>query len=306
VSEDKEAMIRALMAANALSKIIKPAPSTSSPPDIPSFLRTVPTSSPPGIPSIVGTMRSALPPPNIAPFLGPVPSTSLSRNIASILETAPIVRPEIKRRVYFAFDFDDLIRVNNVRQIGKVGPREQRNARTFLDRSIWESRDITKDPGLKTLMRNAVQHSSVVCALVGTNTWRSRWAKYEIARAVIDERGLVAIHLNGIKHHVRKTPDRPGISPLHVMGIYHSTNGTYYLAERHPEVSDRATGKLDWVWRLYEDHKDPVPLPRYIPSVEVDRVVPLSPYTAEYDMMQDGGYQNIGGWLDAAAIAVNR
>ena len=34
---------------------------------------------------------------------------------------------QVKRKVYFAFDFDDVIRVNNARQIGKIGSREQRN-----------------------------------------------------------------------------------------------------------------------------------------------------------------------------------
>jgi hypothetical protein len=33
---------------------------------------------------------------------------------------------QVKRKVYFAFDFDDVIRVNNVRQIGKIGSREQK------------------------------------------------------------------------------------------------------------------------------------------------------------------------------------
>jgi hypothetical protein len=87
---------------------------------------------------------------------------------------APTPRPEpVKRKVYFAFDFDDLMRVNNVRQIGKIGPaREMRNARSFFDRSIWESRKITNPESLKNLMRNGVKHSSAVCALIGSYTWR--------------------------------------------------------------------------------------------------------------------------------------
>lgn len=45
---------------------------------------------------------------------------------------APTAIPEVKRKVYFAFTFSDILRVNNVRQIGKIGPRESRNARTFF------------------------------------------------------------------------------------------------------------------------------------------------------------------------------
>ena len=147
--------------------------------------------------------------------------------------------PLLKRKVYFAFGFDDLMRVNNVRQIGKIGSREQRNPRTFTDRSIWESRDIKNEENLKNLMRWGVCYSSAVCVLIGTNTWKSRWVKYEIARAVIDQRGMLAVHLNGINHHVRKTPDRRGINPLHIMGVNHDPNGRFYLYENF--ISTKST-----------------------------------------------------------------
>jgi hypothetical protein len=208
--------------------------------------------------------------------------------------------------VYFAFDFDDLIRVNNVRQIGKIAPRERKNPRTFSDRSIWESRNIKNEENLKNLMRQGVRYSSVVCVLVGTNTWCSRWAKYEIARAVVDERGLLAVHVNSINHHIRKTTDRPGVSPLHVMGIFHAANGNYYLHEKHPAVTNAATAELGYEWRPYEDFADPVPLPKYIPIPSVGYVMPLSVRAAEYDMGRDGGFQSIGVWIDAAAAQAGR
>lgn len=198
------------------------------------------------------------------------------------------------------------MRVNNVRQIGKIGPREQQNPRTFYDRSIWESRNIKNEENLKNLMRRGVQFSSAVCVLIGTNTWRSRWAKYEIARAVIDGRGLLAVHLNSINHHTRKTPDAYGINPLHFMGIYHSSNGRYYLYEKHVVVTNAAAAELGFEWRPYVDFTDPVPLPRYIPRVDVERVMPLSVYAREYDMKREDGFNNIGAWIDTAAAQVGR
>jgi antiphage defense system Thoeris ThsB-like protein len=248
---------------------------------------------------------SPLAPISIAELLNsytPPPPTRLPVNPLVNALTAPTVQ----RKVYFAFDFDDLMRVNNVRQIGKIGPREQKNPRTFADRSIWESRNITKDEGLKNLMREGVRYSSAVCALVGTNTWRSRWAKYEIARAVIDERGLLAVHINSINHHARKIPDQRGINPLHVMGVFHSANGNYYLYEKHVVVINDARAELGFEWRPYEDYVDAVPLPRYIPHINAGYVMPLSVYTREYDMTGDEGFKNIGSWIDAAAVQLGR
>ena len=108
-----------------------------------------------------------------------------------------LLAPTQKRMVYFSFAFADQMRVNNVRQFRKIGPRESRNARHFRDRSIWESRDIKTVEGLKDLMRDAMKQSSVVCVLVGSTAYNSRWAKYEIARAIVDRKGLLAVHING-------------------------------------------------------------------------------------------------------------
>jgi len=116
-----------------------------------------------------------------------------------------------QRMAYFAFDFDDVIRVNNVRNTGKIGPRVVPRSRGFLDRSVWESKNINTDKGLKELMQRASKQSSVVAVLVGTNTYFSRWVRYEIALSVIDERGLMAIDLNSINHHQRKEPDPLGV-----------------------------------------------------------------------------------------------
>jgi hypothetical protein len=114
----------------------------------------------------------------------------------------PVARSEpVKRMTYFAFDFDDVMRVNNVRHTGKIGFRVTGNSRGFLDRSVWESRNIKTERGLKQLMQGAMKFSSVVCVLIGTNTWFSRWVRYEIALAVVNERGLMAVDLNSLNHH---------------------------------------------------------------------------------------------------------
>ena len=177
--------------------------------------------------------------------------------------------------------------------------------RSFYDRSIWGDSKARGDEALKELMRRGVEHSSAICVLIGTNTWKGRWVKYEIARAVADNRGLLAVHINGLNHNDRKTPDPRGYNPLHCMGIYHELAGHYYLYENVVGVSPQ-TGHLSWAWRPYEDFKAPVPLPRYIPSIAQGFVMPLSRYTSEHDYVGGNGHGNIGAWIDRAAAAVDR
>jgi hypothetical protein len=207
----------------------------------------------------------------------------------------------VARKVYFAFDFDDLARVETVRQTGKVGLRETIQ-RGFYDRAVWESRAAKNEAGLMALMREAVKLSSAVCVLVGANTWRSRWVKYEIARALVEERGLLAIHVNGIGE--RNMPERPGLNPLCTMGFYQHENGHCYLVERHEVVKNADTGELGFEWRLYQDHPDPVLPPRYVGGIEAGRAAPLSLFTTEHDFMAEDGATHIGAWVDAAAALV--
>jgi MTH538 TIR-like domain (DUF1863) len=230
----------------------------------------------------------------------------LAPPVPSVRETPrPAKSLDRQRMVYFAFSFADIMRVNNVRQNGKIGAPEVNRCRQFKDRSIWESRDINTDEGLKTLMRNGVKFSSTVCVLIGTSTWFSRWVRYEIARSAIDQKGLFAIHINSIRHHERQTPDEFGMNPLNFVGLHRRQDGAYILVERVPTI-DFATQLPEFKWQAYEDHSQAVPLPRYVADFPIGHTYTLATFVPVYDMMKDGGYQNIGVWIETAARAVGR
>src|SRR5699024_9299286 len=108
--------------------------------------------------------------------------------------------------VFFSFHFDDIMRVNNVRNAWKITHADSSSNRSFYDSSLWETRKVTKPEVIQQIIRVGVLGTSAVCVLVGSTTLDRRWVKYEIARAIIDGRGLLAVHLNSIKHHQTKGP----------------------------------------------------------------------------------------------------
>jgi hypothetical protein len=211
----------------------------------------------------------------------------------------------VKRKVYFAFRYKDIMRVNNVRQSGKVGTEETKSARDFYDRSIWEQRSITDPESLKRLMREGVEHSSVVCVLVGTDSWDSRWVKYEVARAVIDGKGLLAVSINNLPHHSTRTSNPPGFNPLDVMGVYRA-NDNFYLAEQRWVLVSTNPPQNQWRWFKYDEYTHPVSLPPYLTAKTGNNVTALSEGTRLYDYVTQSGYQNLGSWIHAAAIQVGR
>ncbi len=210
-----------------------------------------------------------------------------------------------KRKAFFSFHFDDLMRVNNVRKSWQIEHRDRVFMRNFYDRSLWESKKLESDEALKALIRQGMTHASAVCVLVGSGTYARRWVRYEIARSVIERKGLLAVHVNGLNHIARRCPDPLGPNPLSFMGIYQANDGRFLLAEKRFIPSPR--GECIWQWQRYRDYSQAVQLPRYFAaSPDIDRVVPLSAYVDEYDYVAQVGHKQIGQWIDRAAIRAGR
>jgi len=200
-----------------------------------------------------------------------------------------------KRKAYFAFYYDDIMRVNNVRNAWKIDHPDGSLNRSFYDSSLWESKKLQGDDAVKNLIRQGVGYTSVVCVLVGTETWGRRWVRYEIARSVIDGRGLLAVHINSLKHHSRLQTDQLGVNPISRMGVARKDNGNLHLCE-----------KIGDTWKWYADYTDSVNLPAYLTEPSAGNVRLLSDGTHEYDFVAQTGHKNIGRWIDSAAQAVGR
>jgi hypothetical protein len=231
--------------------------------------------------------------PRLPPWFTVAPNTLLGSALAPV-----------KRKAFFSFHFDDVMRVNNVRNAWKIDHPDAPLARSFYDSSLWEDRQSEGDDSLKRLIREGVQGTSAVCVLVGSGTWARQWVRYEIARAVIDKRGLLAAHLNGITHHDRRQPDALGINPLSYIGIYKTkvnalSTPQYSLCEWAPQNGQ-------FVWNQYKDYTDAVDLPSYLVDPPSGQVAQLSSGAACYDFMGQEGHKNIGAWIDLAAKQVGR
>lgn len=218
-------------------------------------------------------------------------------------------KPSVKRKVFFSFHYDDIMRVNVVRNAWKIDHPDNSLMRSFQDSSLWESRKLDADDALKRLIREGVEYTSAVCVLIGSETWLRRWVKYEIARAIIDGRGLLAVHLNSIRHHHKRTAHTRGINPLEYLAVgkvQPTLLGApkYYLFEKQL-VPNGLAGNV-WRWYRYSDYTSPVSLPTWLADPQPDCVMPLSNGTNVYDYIADNGHQNIGGWVDKAAQAAGR
>jgi MTH538 TIR-like domain (DUF1863) len=199
------------------------------------------------------------------------------------------------RKVFFSFHYlPDIFRVNVVRQSNLTHNLDDRDS--FFDRSLWEKAKSNSAESLMQLIRNGMAGSSVVCVLAGTETWSRYWVRYEIARAVIEGKGLVTVHINNVVCAGAQSISARGLNPLDYMAVgKHPTNGQYYLCE-----------SWNSEWRWYPVFKQPIKPPAFLPEITAGQFQRLSNGTREYDYAKQNGYLNLSGWVEDAAIAVGR
>lgn len=116
------------------------------------------------------------------------------------------------RKVYFSFHFDrDSWRVAKVRNSNVIGTY----AKTpFYDKADWEKIKARGDAAIKKWIDEQMKGTSVTVVLIGKETAKRRWVKYEIEQSVKLGKGLLGVHITGIADHNGKTDDALGVNPL--------------------------------------------------------------------------------------------
>lgn len=107
------------------------------------------------------------------------------------------------RVVFFSFDYDDVWRVNQVRNSGAfVG--EQRAG--FRDRAEYEQVKRRGDNAIKQWIRKQMQGCSVTCVLIGAATHSSKWVRFEISDSIDKGMGLVGVYIHKLKAPQSNSP----------------------------------------------------------------------------------------------------
>lgn len=189
------------------------------------------------------------------------------------------------KRVFFSFHYEDVktFRANVVRnhsllkEVGTSG---------FFDASIWEDAKLHGDDSVKRLINSNLINTSVTCVLIGSETWRRRWVRYEILKSYDRGNKLFGIHINSIKDKNNQTFTK-GLNPFDYLGFYIDSKGEvdYYQDRNGPD------------WNSYND------LDSTIGNFDRkfwDKGYKLSSWVPVYDWIADDGYNNFANWVENA------
>ncbi|NMG35032.1 hypothetical protein GRF61_11325 [Azoarcus sp. TTM-91] len=125
------------------------------------------------------------------------------------------------RKVFFSFKYDDVQRAMNVRNSNVITGVTKSG---FIDKADFEAVQRQGDKAIKAWIDKQLEGTSVTVVLVGANTHKSKWVKYEIDQSIARGNGLLTIDISKISDLQGNTTD---CCNLRVPGYEH------YLWNKH-------------------------------------------------------------------------
>jgi hypothetical protein len=108
------------------------------------------------------------------------------------------------RKVFFSFKYDDVHRAMNVRNSNVISGVMKSG---FIDKAEFEKVEREGDKAIRAWIDNQLIGTTVTVVLVGANTHKSRWVKYEIEQSIARGNGLLTIDISNISDMHGNTTD---------------------------------------------------------------------------------------------------
>ena len=96
------------------------------------------------------------------------------------------------RKVFFSFKYDDVQRAMNVRNSNVIKGAIKSG---FIDKADFEEVERKGDNAIKNWIDKQLEGTTVTVVLIGANTNRSRWVKYEIEQSIKRGNGILTIDI---------------------------------------------------------------------------------------------------------------
>ncbi len=194
----------------------------------------------------------------------------------------------MSKRVFFSFHYQDVIdfRANVVRQHWQFKP--DRESAGFFDASIWESAKKEGDIALKRLINSGLQNTSTTCVLIGTETHKRPWVRYEILKSFVKGNRLIGVHVNSVKGKDQKTKSL-GLNPFSYVGASYSNDGKFMtLFEKN----------ISGEWIEYEKIDGTARHSVNVGDNYKGKGFTLSSLSTTYDWVENDGYENFSTWVE--------
>lgn len=143
------------------------------------------------------------------------------------------------RKVFFSFKYEDVSRAMVVRNSDVIRGDDKAG---FIDKADFEKVKKNGDQAIKNWIDEQLKGTSVTVVLVGQNTCKSRWVKYEIEASIKKGNGLLGIDISKIKDLNGKTTERCGALPDGYKFYYWNNDKGYENLEKWIDKAAKDAG----------------------------------------------------------------
>lgn len=196
------------------------------------------------------------------------------------------------RKVFFSFDWDDVWRVNQVRNSWVT--KGSYKIAGYEDVAQIEKVRKQTDEEIKKWINRQMRGSSVTCVLIGNRTEKSKWVEYEIKKSIRKGNGLLGILVHNLKDSSGETAGE-GKSPLR-------ENGLEVGFGKRVENALLSGGEEWGLSRVLLPH---FALPLTVLGAALRVTISDGEYQI-YDWEKDNGCENFGEWIEKAAKQVGK
>lgn len=145
------------------------------------------------------------------------------------------------RKVFFSFHYKpDNWRAAQVRNIGVVEGNKPASD------NDWESITQGGDSAIKRWIAEQMQGRSCTVVLVGTNTANRKWINYEIVKSWDDGKGIVGIHIHGLKNSEGKVSAK-GENPFTYIGYGDTGKRLSSIVKCYDPAGSNGQERYEWI-----------------------------------------------------------
>ncbi|SFH40107.1 MTH538 TIR-like domain [Nitrosospira sp. Nsp14] len=142
------------------------------------------------------------------------------------------------RKVFFSFKYEDVSRAMVVRNSDVIRGDEKAG---FIDKADFDKIKEKGDQAIKYWIDAQLKGTTVTAVLVGQNTCKSRWVKYEIEASIKKGNGLLGIDISKIKDLNGLSSERCGKLPDgYAFYLWNTDNGYENLGKWIDEAAKDA------------------------------------------------------------------
>lgn len=163
----------------------------------------------------------------------------------------------MKRQVFYSFHFkNDCWRTGQVRNIGTIEGNKP------VSENDWEEVKKKGDENIKKWINDQLKYRSCTVVLIGSETSKRKWVKYEIEKSWNDGKGVLGIYIHNLKDQNQEISIK-GDNPFEQftckngkkLSDYVKTYNPPYGADSKANYNYIAENIEDWIETAINDRK---------------------------------------------------